>query len=367
MATAKLVLRDVSKLFGTFIAVDRCNLEIRAGEFLTLLGPSGSGKTTMLRMVAGFVRPSSGTIELDGHDITTVPPYRRNLGMVFQSYTLFPHMTAAENVAFPLQMRKVGRNDQRRIVAEALERVRLSGMGDRYPRALSGGQQQRVALARALVFQPQLLLMDEPLGALDRRLREGMQLEIRRLHQSLGITVVFVTHDQSEALAMSDRIAIVNSGRIVQLGTGAELYEAPASLFAAEFMGESNQFPGRLQNRGGVLRIVSKEWEFGIGAERRPDGADLGDQVVLIVRPERMRLCRNGEAARPGSDGLLGRLVATTYLGATSRHQIETPHGKSITIVSLGRDAAGISIGDEVRAEWSVDDGVVVLASRAPE
>jgi putative spermidine/putrescine transport system ATP-binding protein len=362
----KLVLREVSKTFGSFVGVDRCNLEIRAGEFLSILGPSGSGKTTLLRMVAGFVRPSSGTIELDGRNITMTPAYRRNLGMVFQSYTLFPHMTAAENIAFPLQMRRVGRREQEAMIAAALEQVGLGGLGGRKPKELSGGQQQRIALARALVFQPQLLLMDEPLGALDKRLREGLQQEIRRLHQSLGATVVFVTHDQSEALAMSDRIAIMNEGRIVQLGTGAELYETPSTLFAAQFMGESNLFPGRIEEHASDRLVVGEAFELRTGSNGSIDRIAPGARVVLVVRPERMRLCNSVDSAQPNTNAVRGRLISTTYLGATTRHQIAMADGRLLSIVSARNQASHIPAGDEIRVEWPVDDGVVVLDPSSP-
>ena len=239
-----LVLRDLRKAFGSAVAVDGIDLEVRRGEFVTLLGPSGSGKTTTLRMIAGFMSPSGGSIEIDGQDMTRVPPYRRDVGMVFQNYALFPHMTAAQNVAFPLRMRKQSRAEIDRRVADALELVKLRHLAERYPRQLSGGQQQRIALARAVVFEPRLLLMDEPLGALDRKLREALQLEIIRVSRELGATVLYVTHDQEEALVMSDRIAIFSEGRIEQLGSGEDLYDRPASLFVADFIGESNILRG---------------------------------------------------------------------------------------------------------------------------
>ena len=245
-----LVLRGLHKAFGDAVAVDGVELEVRRGEFLTLLGPSGSGKTTTLRMVAGFTTPSGGSIEIDGRDMTRVPPHRRDVGMVFQNYALFPHMTAAQNIAFPLQMRRQPRQEIDKRVASALGLVKLDKFGDRYPRQLSGGQQQRIALARAVVFEPRLLLMDEPLGALDRKLREALQLEILHVSRQLEATVLYVTHDQEEALVMSDRIAIFSAGRIEQLGSGEDLYERPASLFVADFIGESNILRGRYDADG---------------------------------------------------------------------------------------------------------------------
>src|SRR5207249_1438913 len=240
-------LRQLSKSFGPVRAVDGVTLGLARGELLTILGPSGSGKTTTLRMIAGFTQPSSGAVLLDGKDITGLPAHRRDIGLVFQNYALFPHLTAGQNVAFPLQMRKISASEVRRRVAEAFALVGLKGLEERHPRELSGGQQQRVALARALVFRPRLLLMDEPLGALDRKLREQMQLEIKHLQKTLGITVIYVTHDQEEALFMSDRVAVTNAGTIVQIGTPVDLYNRPADRFVADFIGESNFLSGTVQ------------------------------------------------------------------------------------------------------------------------
>ena len=250
-----LVLRNLRKLFGSVVATDDVDLEVPHGEFLTLLGPSGSGKTTTLRMIAGFTAPSGGTIEIDGSDMTRVPAHRRNVGMVFQNYALFPHMTASQNIAFPLQMRGVSRETTRRRINEALRLIKLEDFGSRYPRELSGGQQQRIALARAVVFRPCLLLMDEPLGALDRKLREALQLEIMRVGRELRASILYVTHDQEEALLMSDRIAIFNKGRIEQIGSGEDLYDQPATLFVAEFIGESNIIRGRFERDGGAAGL----------------------------------------------------------------------------------------------------------------
>ncbi|MFN8186100.1 MAG: ABC transporter ATP-binding protein [Gaiellales bacterium] len=251
-----LSLDRVTKRYGSICACDQVSLEVQAGEFVTLLGPSGSGKTTTLRIVAGFVRPDEGNVVLDERDLTLLPPHKRDIGMVFQHYALFPHMTAGDNVAFPLKMRGVKGSERRQRAQKALELVHLAGLDNRFPSQLSGGQQQRVALARAIVFSPTLLLMDEPLGALDKKLREALQLEISHLSRRLGGTVVYVTHDQEEALAMSDRIAIYNEGRIEQIGTGQELYERPASLFVASFMGESNIFTGRLETHAGGAEVA---------------------------------------------------------------------------------------------------------------
>ena len=235
-----VILEDLTKIFGNVVAVDEISLEVRRGEFITLLGPSGSGKTTILMMIAGFQIPTSGKIFIEDEMVIYQPPFKRNIGMVFQSYALFPHMTVFDNIAFPLRMRKFKEKEISKSVARVLNLVELSDYGARYPKQLSGGQQQRVALARAYVYNPPVLLMDEPLGALDKKLREQMQLEIKHFHESLGITVIYVTHDQGEALTMSDRIAVMNKGRIEQMGSPTDLYERPSNKFVADFIGETN-------------------------------------------------------------------------------------------------------------------------------
>ncbi len=242
---ASVVLSGIEKRFDNVGAVRGVSLDIRSGEFLTLLGPSGSGKTTTLMMIAGFETPTAGDIAIDGRSVVAIPPHRRNLGMVFQNYALFPHLTVADNIGFPLKQRGIDRATRVRLVAESLELVRLPGYQARYPRQLSGGQQQRVALARSIVFHPRLLLMDEPLGALDKQLRESLQLEMRRLHADLGITFIYVTHDQEEALTMSDRVAVMHEGLIAQVGTPEDLYDRPCDRFVASFIGESNFLGGR--------------------------------------------------------------------------------------------------------------------------
>ena len=246
---------------GPVVAVDSVSLDIAPGEFLTLLGPSGSGKTTTLMMLAGFEIPSDGEIYVDDTAIAAIPPYKRNIGMVFQNYALFPHMTVGENIAFPLKMRGLSKSEIARMSKEALELVKLPGYEGRYPRQLSGGQQQRIAVARALVFNPRVLLMDEPLGALDKQLRESLQLEIKSLHDQLGVTIVYVTHDQQEALVMSDRIAVMNNGRIEQIGSPVALYDQPQSRFVASFIGESNFLSGRvLSCDGGRCLVEIAAW-----------------------------------------------------------------------------------------------------------
>jgi len=282
---AYLRLREVVKSYdGKVAAVDHVSIDVARGEFVTFLGPSGSGKTTTLLMIAGFEHPSGGAIELDGHDLVARKPYQRNIGMVFQSYALFPHMTAARNVAFPLKMRRFPRREIWPRADKMLALVGLSALAERYPRELSGGQQQRVALARGLVFDPDLLLLDEPLGALDKNLREQMQVEIKRIHREIGTTTIYVTHDQTEAMTMSDRIAVFRSGRIEQVGSPLEVYNRPVNRFVGEFIGDSNFFAGHVDPaRPGWVELD------GIGPVRVA-GADLpAGAVDLMIRPERLR------------------------------------------------------------------------------
>jgi spermidine/putrescine ABC transporter ATP-binding subunit len=359
-----LVLRDLRKAFaGSVLAVDGVDLEVRRGEFLTLLGPSGSGKTTTLRMVAGFTTPTSGTIEVDGRDMTRVPPHQRDVGMVFQNYALFPHMTAAQNVAFPLQMRRIGRTDIKRRVDEALSLVKLPDHGDRYPRQLSGGQQQRIALARAVVFKPRLLLMDEPLGALDRKLRESLQLEIMHISRGLGATVVYVTHDQEEALVMSDRIAIFSNGRIEQLGSGEDLYDRPESLFVADFIGESNILRGRYERAGdggGWLTRPSIRLRVGRGAAERAT-LDSGSPAALVVRPERLRILASEEGVPPGVNAVDAIVGDVIYLGSDRKYGLTLPDGQRVAVrEQLDGGARQWGSGEAVRLMWSIDDGVLV-------
>jgi spermidine/putrescine transport system ATP-binding protein len=289
-------MRDVVKRFGEVVAVDHVDMRIRDGEFFSMLGPSGCGKTTSLRMIAGFEYPSSGEICLNGQPIGSTPPFQRNVNTVFQSYALFPHMTVAENVAFGLQMKKVPKADIARRVDEALDMVRLAGYDERKPRQLSGGQQQRVALARALVNHPDVLLLDEPLGALDLKLRKEMQLELKGLQERVGITFIYVTHDQEEALTMSDRIAVMSGGQVLQIGSPSEIYERPSCRFVADFIGESNFVPGRVS-----------EADTSVAAVATPDGLLLrgqcpvplrvGAEALVSVRPEKARLTMQPPAA----------------------------------------------------------------------
>jgi putative spermidine/putrescine transport system ATP-binding protein len=358
-----LALRGVTKRYGEVHAVDGVSFDAAPGEFVTLLGPSGSGKTTTLRVIVGFVEPDAGTVSLDGRDITGVPSYERDMGMVFQNYALFPHMTAAQNVAFPLEMRRTRRAETARRVGEALELVHLGGLGARYPRQLSGGQQQRVALARAIVFAPRLLLMDEPLGALDKRLRETLQLEIKRISRELRTTVVYVTHDQDEALVLSDRIAVYNQGRIEQIGVPEALYEWPATLFVANFLGESNVFRGRYVTEGGPAVVAGRRRIPVGGAASERSRVRDGEAAAVVVRPERTRIrpaAAGGRAAADGT-GCAGVLREVIYVGATRKYVVDLGGGlTALARVQAGQESADLAPGATVEVDWDVAHGVLV-------
>lgn len=326
---AHVTFSSVQKTYdGNTLIVKDLNLEIRRGEFLTLLGPSGSGKTTCLMMLAGFETPTSGEIRIAGKVINTVPPHRRNIGMVFQNYALFPHMTVRENLRFPLTIRKLPAAEIDKKVAKALDMVQLGEFGSRYPQQLSGGQQQRIALARALVFDPELILMDEPLGALDKQLREHMQLEIKRIHQELGVTVVFVTHDQGEALTMSDRIAVFNRGVIQQIDDPTTLYEKPENTFVASFIGENNALSGVVEAVEGAMCKVKLDNGTRVQASlANPLGE--GSRAVLSVRPECVQL----NVQSLGCTNRLGGYVKDIiYLGDHLRVSVELAGRKEITV-----------------------------------
>jgi spermidine/putrescine ABC transporter ATP-binding subunit len=328
-------IRGVSKRYSDSLAVDDVSIDIRRGEFLTLLGPSGCGKTTTLNMIAGFVTPTMGSIAIRGTPVTDLPPFERDTSMVFQSYALFPHMTVFDNVAFGLRMRRTAAAEVRRRVAEALEKVHLHDLDKRYPRQLSGGQQQRVALARAIVTRPAVLLLDEPLSNLDLKLREAMRIELKILQRDLGITSVYVTHDQGEALAMSDRIAVMNRGRVEQVGTPDDVYESPASLFAASFVGATNLLEGRVvdvDRTGPVVELV------GGGSVRARPNPDLarGDLVTISVRPEKASM-RMGE--HPAAVGELAATVRFVLVaGAEVTYQVELDGARAFTLAALNTD-----------------------------
>jgi putative spermidine/putrescine transport system ATP-binding protein len=361
---AALTLSGLVKRYEDSVAVAGVSLEIPAGEFVTLLGPSGSGKTTTLNMIAGFIDVDEGQIEMDGDAIDRVPAHKRNIGVVFQHYALFPHMTVADNVAFPLKRRRVPKADRARRIEEVLELVRMTDFADRYPRQLSGGQQQRVALARALVFNPRLLLMDEPLGALDKKLREWLQLEFKRIHQELGITFVYVTHDQEEALVLSDRIAVFNHGKIEQVGTATDLYERPETLFVAEFIGESNCFAGRYRRDGNFGIVASEQLEL-----RGPAVTDTANQdAVLVVRPERVSIRREGVTPTASANVLQGTVKQVIYLGSARKTEVVLSDGRELVV----REPAGVGespeSGQPVEAFWDPEHSVMLTgsASRDP-
>lgn len=345
----------VTKSYGAGpLAVKALNLDVRRGEFLTLLGPSGSGKTTALMMLAGFEQPSSGQILLAGRRIDRTPPNRRDIGLVFQNYALFPHMTVAENLAYPLKVRRMAKAEIAARVARMLEMVQLPGLGGRRPDQLSGGQQQRVAVARALIFQPSLVLMDEPLGALDKQLREQMQFELKAIHDRLGVTFVYVTHDQTEALTMSDRIAVFAAGEVQQVATPAELYERPATSFVAGFVGENNRLTGRLVSLSGETGAVALD-----GGPRLPAGVApglaVGDAVLLSIRPERLRLLGPGET-RPAELG--ARLRQAIYVGDHLRLLAEGPGGQEIVIkLAPGGGLPDLTPGRDLRLGWEIAEG----------
>jgi putative spermidine/putrescine transport system ATP-binding protein len=354
---------NVSKTYdGRSLVVRDLDLDVQRGEFLTLLGPSGSGKTTTLMMLAGFEVPTSGDVLIEGRSVARVPPHRRGIGMVFQNYALFPHMTVAENVAFPLSVRRVARAERGERVARALDMVRLSGFGDRRPNQLSGGQQQRVALARALVFEPALILMDEPLGALDKQLREHMQDEIRRLHASLGISVVYVTHDQSEALTMSDRIAVFAEGRIQQIAAPDVLYERPENAFVATFIGESNRITGHVTALEGGHAIIKTTQGEPVRVMAGP-GTALHDEVVVVVRPERLRVTPARLEGRGCRRAVVREVV---YHGDHLRIILHDGAGELVSHLANLSDCIPPPVGAEVVASFAPGDAVALVTRSRP-
>lgn len=354
-AAHAIALNGISKSYGSVTALRPTDLSIDRGEFLTLLGPSGSGKTTLLNLISGATGPTHGTILLDGRDITRMPPRERGIGMVFQNYALMPHMTIFENVAYPLRARREPIKAIRAKVTEALECVGLRGFEDRKPRQLSGGQQQRVGIARCIVYSPAIIMMDEPLGALDKNLREQMQGEIKRLHKELGTTVIYVTHDQEEALNMSDRICLMSLGAIAQLGTPDELYFRPRNRFVAEFIGESNMVVGQA-SRGGWLSIA------GNSTIAIPDGAwSEGAELVVMIRPERVRIGRIDDTAPEGRNILNGKVANTSFIGGMTRVRVQTESGLWVTAKMMSeRSDSRLDPGTEVQLCWSPSDMVVV-------
>jgi spermidine/putrescine ABC transporter ATP-binding subunit len=344
-APGDLELRGVRKSFGRTVAVSELDLKLDRGELVALLGPSGCGKTTTLRIVAGFEQPDRGEVWLRGMPATMLPPHRRDVGIVFQNYALFPHMTVFENVAYGLRRRHVQAIELRRRVGEALAMVHLDTLAERYPRQLSGGQQQRVAVARAVVIRPSILLFDEPLSNLDAKLRQAMRAELRNLQQQLGITALFVTHDQEEALALADRIAVMNAGVVEQIGTAEQVYRRPQSRFVATFVGECNFLTGRL-SEGDRFEVA------GIAVAIADAGTVPAGAATLALRPEDIRILPSGSAAANGGQTLKGTVAEVVYLGATFRYRVVLADGAEVLVVRQRDDAVPFGRGDSVRLAW---------------
>ena len=392
-AVAAVELTGVTKQFGDFVAVHDLDLQIRDGEFFSLLGPSGCGKTTTLRMIAGFEQPTMGEVYIHGQPVAGIPPYRRPVNTVFQSYALFPHMTVAQNVAFGLEMKKVTRPEIERRVAEALELVQLRQMENRRPRQLSGGQQQRVALARALVNRPEVLLLDEPLGALDLKLRKAMQLELKQIQGEVGITFVYVTHDQEEALTMSDRIAVMDAGLVQQVGDPRDIYEHPNNRFVADFIGETNFVTGRVAELGDMVTVDLGDLPVRGSADGR--SLSLGQAITLAIRPEKINLYPQGEvdvtkagldmdeamhlfdgqlpdkkvdmraylAADQGNVVVDGRISEAIYIGTDTRYRVNLSNDASlfVRVQNFGsRYDTTFDVGNDVYVHWDADNAQVL-------
>lgn len=345
-----IALHKLQKRYGGAMAVDDVSLSISPGEFISLLGPSGSGKTTTLMMIAGFEIPDSGQVMLEERDITRLPPHRRELGVIFQNYALFPHMTVAENVAYPLRMRRLAKVEVEARVRRVLDQVHLGALASRYPHQMSGGQQQRVAIARALVFDPPVLLLDEPLGALDKKLRHHLGNEIKTLHKEVGKTMIYVTHDQDEALAMSDRVAVMHEGRIRQVSAPQDIYRRPADLFVAGFVGEVNLIPAKL--RSGIVYGPAGE---GLPAARCPEGER---DVTLCVRPEHLRL---EMTVAQISGGIRGRIVDMTFVGDATILEFRSDSGLQLKSKVLNVSAEEVpAVGDACVASWAANNATIL-------
>ncbi|MBI1777930.1 MAG: ABC transporter ATP-binding protein [Proteobacteria bacterium] len=345
-------IEGVSKTYGAVTAVDRVTLAVDQGEFVTLLGPSGSGKTTLLMMLAGFVQPTAGDILVGGQSIKHLPPHKRNIGMVFQNYALFPHLSVFDNIAFPLKLRRLPGAEIESRVGEALDLVRLQGLGRRRIHELSGGQSQRVALARAIVFEPSIMLMDEPLSALDKRLRDQMQVEIRRLHEALGVTTIYVTHDQREALTLSDRIAVIDRGRLMQFDVPRTVYDHPANAFVAEFIGESTLLP--------VLVISGIATAEGTPVITPYPVPSTGEPLSLVLRPEKLHLAV-GNQKDGDTNYLQGTLLRAMFQGESILYTVRLANGTEIMVRDLGREGGGVyRVGQAVRIAFHRDDALVI-------
>lgn len=349
-----VVLKNVSVRYGSLTALDDISLEVIPGELISLLGPSGCGKTTLLRAIAGFAPLTSGEIYIEGEPCTNLPPSKRNLGMVFQDYALFPHMTVVKNIAFGLRMRGVHPEERHTLVKKVLAMLSLEGMEERYPRQLSGGQQQRVALARALVVEPGVLLLDEPLGALDKKLREEMQIELRSLQKRVGITTIFVTHDQEEALTLSDRVVVMEKGRVVQIGPPIEIYENPQSQFSGLFIGKSNFIEGKVlscQEEESICQVS------GIGTVTVRPKARIGTEIQFLLRPEKVKLSRE-KPFNIKKNCVFGKIENLVYLGMVTEYHLKTDRGFRLiaTVLNEDRSAQRFELGESIWATWSSGD-----------
>jgi spermidine/putrescine transport system ATP-binding protein len=363
-------LEQVTKRFGDTLVIDALNLEIERGAFYALLGPSGCGKTTTLRMIGGFELPSAGRVLLGGEDVTNRPPHKRDVNTVFQSYALFPHLTIERNVAFGLERKGVSKAETRTRVAEALETVQLPHLAKRKPAQLSGGQQQRVALARALVNRPRALLLDEPLGALDLRLRRQLQLELKRIQQEVGITFIHVTHDQEEAMSMADTIAVMNRGQIEQAGTASDLYERPQTAFVAKFLGISNLIDASVGAADGAMSAVTTHDGAALHAPTNRCAEHAGTPVRIGVRPEKVRLHTAGQTTPPGNNVLRGRVLMSAFLGVSLQYVIQAAGGEELTVYAQNDDGVapdGYGAGQEVLLSWDPRHTFVVARGEEGE
>ena len=364
MTSSQLQISQATKRYGAFVALAPTDLTVPGGEFLTLLGPSGSGKTTLLSLIAGLSQPDGGSVKIGEADITFSAPYERDIGLVFQNYALFPHMNVEDNIAFPLKMRKMPSEEARRRVAEALDLVRLPHAAKRLPRELSGGQQQRVALARCIVYRPSIILMDEPLGALDKKLRDQMQLEIKRIHRELRTTIIYVTHDQEEAMTMSDRVCLMNAGCIEQLGTPDDLYFRPRTLFVADFLGESNLLPGRVTHiASDGLRVSLPDRDGLDEASGNGDAFRVGQPVRLMVRPQNLVVT---PGAAPGK--LTARVTEVMVSGSLTKLYLQ-PTGAGLPPMMSAHPTRALAVqhavGDVVSLDWHASDAVAIDDSEA--